>query len=254
MHPATPMDALPVPRTLAAMGFHVLCGRNRYYKTDHVLIFEKVLLDVGEWLRYAKEQLGYEKVVLYGWSGAGRFRSSISRRLRKPDDHRDPRWRPGGRSGSRSDPRGRRHLPGRVGLTRADPVGGHRPFRPQRARPEDRDVRLDIYSPDNPNQPPYSSDFVAEYRAAQLARMRRITARVKDTLELLRKRGGKEMERCFVTHRTMADLRYWDPAVDPNDRRPRLALQRRARNGEHRAHRGRPVLEPAVLAFAVVDR
>src|SRR5205085_934958 len=52
-------------------------------------------------------------------------------------------------------------------------------------------------------------------------RMRRITARVKDTLESLRKRGGKEMERCFVTHRTMADLRYWDPAVDPNDRRPR---------------------------------
>src|SRR5205085_11220980 len=87
--------------------------------------------------------------------------------------------------------------------------------------PEDRDVRLDIYSPDTPNQPPYSSDFVAEYRAAQLARMRRITARVKDTLESLRKRGGKEMERCFVTHRTMADLRYWDPAVDPNERRPR---------------------------------
>ena len=29
------------------------------------------------------------------------------------------------------------------------------------------------------------------------------------------------MDRGFVTHRTMADLRFLDPVVDPNDREPR---------------------------------
>ena len=51
--------------------------------------------------------------------------------------------------------------------------------------------------------------------------MRRRTAWVKETLDRLKRRGGKEMERGFVTHRTMADLRFLDPAVDANDRKPR---------------------------------
>ncbi len=37
-------------------------------------------------------------------------------------------------------------------------------------------------------------------------------------LDELRGRGGKEMERGFVTHRTLADPRFLDPAVDPSDR------------------------------------
>jgi pimeloyl-ACP methyl ester carboxylesterase len=41
---------------------------------------------------------------------------------------------------------------------------------------------------------------------------------VKETLEKLK---GDELERGFVTYRTMCDLRFMDPAVDPNDRKPR---------------------------------
>jgi alpha-beta hydrolase superfamily lysophospholipase len=44
---------------------------------------------------------------------------------------------------------------------------------------------------------------------------------VKETLERLRRRGGHELERGFVTYRTMADLRFMDPAIDPNGRKPR---------------------------------
>jgi alpha-beta hydrolase superfamily lysophospholipase len=51
--------------------------------------------------------------------------------------------------------------------------------------------------------------------------MRRRTDWVRRTLEKLRKQGGDELERGFVTYRTMADLRFMDPAVDPNDRKPR---------------------------------
>jgi hypothetical protein len=90
--------------------------------------------------------------------------------------------------------------------------------------PDDRDLRLDLYDPDNPRKPPYDAAFIAEYRQAQLARMRRITAEVKERLERLRNKGGKEMERCFVVHRTMADPRYIDPSVEPNDRKPNWFL------------------------------
>jgi alpha-beta hydrolase superfamily lysophospholipase len=87
--------------------------------------------------------------------------------------------------------------------------------------PDDRILEFDIYNPKNPNQPPYSADYVRAYRAAQLARMRKITATAKEMLERLKKRGGAEMERGFITHRTIADLRFMDPAIDRNDRKPR---------------------------------
>jgi alpha-beta hydrolase superfamily lysophospholipase len=69
MHPTTALHILPVPRSFAKLGFHVLCGQNRYVRNDTALIFEKVLLDYGAFVRHAKERLGYEKVVLCGWSG-----------------------------------------------------------------------------------------------------------------------------------------------------------------------------------------
>ena len=81
-------------------------------------------------------------------------------------------------------------------------------------------MELDLYHPDNPNQPPYSDEFLTRYRAAQLARNRKITAWVRETLEELRRRDDGENERGFVVHRTMADPRWLDPAVDPNGRRP----------------------------------
>src|SRR5690606_27426484 len=62
--------------------------------------------------------------------------------------------------------------------------------------------------------------FIAAYRAAQLARMRKITAWVKDTLAILKARNTAEIERGFVTHRTLAEPRFLDPSLDPNDRKP----------------------------------
>ena len=41
--------------------------------------------------------------------------------------------------------------------------------------PDNRDPEFDIYSPDCPNQPPYTQEFVDRFRAAQIARNRRIT-------------------------------------------------------------------------------
>ena len=41
---------------------------------------------------------------------------------------------------------------------------------------------------------------------------------MKDTLARLRAAGGGEVERGFVTHRTLADPRFLDATIDPNDR------------------------------------
>jgi fermentation-respiration switch protein FrsA (DUF1100 family) len=84
------------------------------------------------------------------------------------------------------------------------------------ARPFERDPALNIYDPACPDQPPYMPAFVERFRAAQLARNRRITDWVKTTLARL----GPNEERAFCVHGTMADVRWTDPTQDPSDRRP----------------------------------
>ena len=66
----------------------------------------------------------------------------------------------------------------------------------------------------------FSQDFLERYRAAQIARNRKITAWVKDKLDEFQRKGRVNEEFAFVTHGTMADPRWLDPAVDPNDRVP----------------------------------
>ena len=53
-----------------------------------------------------------------------------------------------------------------------------------------------------------------------MARNRRITHWALELLEALKKKNDGEMERAFVVHRTMCDVRWLDPAVDPNGRKP----------------------------------
>src|SRR6187431_3260022 len=71
MHPATTLNMLPMPAALASAGLHVMCCGSRYAKNDSALIMEKVVYDLGAYVRYAKENLGYRNVVLVGWSGGG---------------------------------------------------------------------------------------------------------------------------------------------------------------------------------------
>ena len=71
MHPATTLNLMPFPLAVAAAGHHVMCCGSRYAKNDTPLIMEKVVVDLGEYIRHAKEQLGYKKIVLVGWSGGG---------------------------------------------------------------------------------------------------------------------------------------------------------------------------------------
>jgi pimeloyl-ACP methyl ester carboxylesterase len=86
--------------------------------------------------------------------------------------------------------------------------------------PGKRDQALDLYDPQAANQPPYDPGFLHRYRRAQVDRNRRITATVKQRLEDLRASGRDKDEWAFVVHGTMADPRWLDPTIDPNDRKP----------------------------------
>lgn len=221
MHPTTPADVLPVPRALAAQGFHVLCARNRYFRTDQVFIFEKALLDFGAWMRYAREQLGYEKVIIVGWSGGGPLSAFYQAEAERPTITDTP-------AGDPVDIVSAGLIPGDALVFQAASVSRARilldaidPSVVDELNPDARDSRLDPYAKPGPT---FTPEFLKEYRNAQYARMKRITDWTRETLDELKRRGGKEMERGFVVHRTMADPRYLDPMVDPNDRRPYWSL------------------------------
>lgn len=220
MHPATTLQLLPMPTAMAEAGIHVMCCGSRYAKNDSALIMEKVAIDMGRYIAHAREALGYEKVVLVGWSGG----ASLSLFYQGEAEHPSITHTPAG------DP---------VDLTAAGliPADGVMMIAAHASRaitlsdwvdpsvtneldPDTRELELDIYNPKNPNQPPYTAEFIARYRTAQLARIRRITNWAREMIEEIKRRRGKEHERCFVVHRTMADLRWLDPAVDPNDREP----------------------------------
>ncbi len=221
MHPSSTLNLMPMPAGLARAGHHVLCCASRYAKNDSALIMEKVALDMGAHIRFAKAELGYKNVTLVGWSGGGSLSLFYQSQAENPTITHTPASDPVDFTAA--------------GLTPADAamfIAAHisraktltewmDPSVLIEDRPDDRELALDLYDPDNPNQPPYDAAFLDRYRAAQVARNRRITSWVHDTLDELRARDDGEMERGFVVHRTMADPRWLDPAVDPNDRRPK---------------------------------
>jgi alpha-beta hydrolase superfamily lysophospholipase len=203
---------------MARRGMHVLCAGSRYARNDTALIMEKVVLDFAAYVRHAKEAWGYERVVLAGWSGGG----SLSLLYQAEAEHPTLTHTP---AGDPVDVAGAKPVPADAVIFQAAHVSRAvmlaeviDPSVRDEDDPDDRDVELDLYDPRNPHRPPYSPEYIARYRAAQLARIRRRTAWVRDRLERFRTRGGAEVERGFVTHRTLADPRFLDPALDPNDR------------------------------------
>jgi len=219
LHPSSTLQLLPLPTALAEAGYAVLCMGSRYVKNDAPLIYEKVALDLNACIRHARDVLGYEKVVLFGWSGGGSLALFYQSQAQRPTITHTP-------AGDAVDLTAAGLLPADAMVLEAAHRARARcltdwidPSVIDEADPDRRDARFDLYSAALPVRPPYPADWLAEYRAAQLARMRRITARVLQTLEMLRKKGTAELERGFVTHRTMADPRFLDGMLQPNDRR-----------------------------------
>ena len=219
MHPMGIMHYLPLPGALAAAGVHVLTAVSRYPNNDNALIMEKVAIDLGKWVEHCRTKLGYARIVLGGWSGGGSLALFYQAEATTATVIATP-------AGDAPDLT-RAALPPADGimLLAAHVSRAHTltewldPSVVDEADPLRRDARWNLYDPACP-QPPYSADFLDEFRARQVARSQRITAWATATLAELRSREGPHGERAFIVHGTMADPRWLDPAVDANDRVP----------------------------------
>ena len=222
MHPTGGGMYLPIVNGLARAGHHVIWANSRYRGTDSALIMEKVVADLGRVVADARQRWGYEQVVLAGWSGGGSlsmyYQAVANRGLGISDTP----------AGDPYEVAPEQIPPAAAVMMLAAHVSRHGtltewidPSVLDETRPFDREPSLNLYDPANPNQPPYSAEFLARYREAQVARNRRITGWVQSELE--RRRADPESlgpELAFVVHGTMADPRWLDPTIDPSDRKP----------------------------------
>ncbi|WP_165185502.1 alpha/beta hydrolase family protein [Caulobacter soli] len=219
-HPIGGGSFLPLVTALARAGRHVVYCNTRYRGNDTALILEKCVLDLGACVADLKTRFGYRTVILGGWSGGGSLSLFYQDQATNPTITHTPAGDPVDLVGAALQPADgvmllAAHVSRSVTLTEwldSSILDEDRPF--------ERDRELNIYAPDCPHQPPYDEAFVARFRAAQLARNRRITARVRATLDEL-KTVDPDLERPFVVYGTMCDVRWTDPAQDPSDRRPR---------------------------------
>jgi len=219
-HPIGGGAFLPLVTALAFAGHHVIYCNTRYRGNDTALILEKCVLDVGACIADAKKRFGYDKIILGGWSGGGSLLLFYQDQAEHPTITHTPAGDPVDLVAAKLQPADgvmllAAHISRSVTLTEwMDPsiLDETRPF--------DRDNDLNIYGQRAAEKPPYSAAFVARFREAQVARNRRITARVKATLAELKASGEPHAERPFVVSGTMCDVRWLDPAQDPSDRRP----------------------------------
>jgi len=219
-HPIGGGAWLPLVTALAQAGHHVIYSNGRYRGNDTALIMEKCVVDLGACIRHAKESLGYEKVILGGWSGGGSLSLYYQEQAEAPSVTATP-------AGDSPDLTAAGLIPADGIMLLAAHVSRSHTLTEwmdasilDESQPEQRDPSLNLYDAANPNQPPYSQEFLDQYREAQIARNRRITKWVKEKLASLRAAGKSNHEFAFTVHGTMADPRWLDPEVDPNQRKP----------------------------------
>lgn len=219
-HPIGGGSFLPLVTALAAAGTHCIYVNPRYRGNDTALIMEKCVMDLGAAIRDLKQRFGYEKVILGGWSGGG----SLSLFYQDQAENPTITHTPAGDAVGLKD----------FGLIPADGVmllAAHisravtmtewiDPSILDEDRPFERDIALAIHHPDCPEKAPFTPAFVARFRAAQIERNARITARALAMLEEIRASSLPDAERCFTVQGTMCDVRWLDPTQDPSDREP----------------------------------
>lgn len=221
MHPIGSPAYLPLFSELARAGMHLIGCTTRYTVGDSAFQAENMLLDLGACVRDARERFGYKNVILAGWSGGGFSLMGYQAEAENPVIRKTAAGEPTLVAETRlpaadgvlflAAHRSRHHL-----LTDFLDASITNELEPDKGRIRE----FNLYDPANPNQPPYSDDFLTAYRSAQRERSRRITAFAQEKLESLKRGGEPDAEFGFVVQGTMADPRWLDPAVEPNGRKP----------------------------------
>lgn len=205
---------------MAARGYGFLGWNTRFRGDEAHFLVDHAVVDIGVGVRFLREEAGVDHVVLLGNSGGGSLMAAYQSQAV------DPNLRPAP---------GMSLAQGCEDLLPADgyiSLAAH-PGRPEvltawldasvtdERDPTRTDDSLYLWNPDN--GPPYPADFVARYRAAQVARNQRITDWAKEELERVTSAGYTD--RLFTLARTWADPRMVDPALDPSRRRPNHCYQ-----------------------------
>ena len=198
---------------LAERGFGFLGWNTRFRGNEAFFLLEHALIDIGAGADWLNREAGVETVVLLGNSGGGSLMAAYQSQA----------------LGVTMTPTPGLQLPQALHqLTAADLyvslcAHGGRPevltawFDPAIANETDPSsvvAELDMYNP--ANGPPFTADFVARYRAAQVQRNHRISQWCHAELARIRPLGMSD--RAFNVYRTWADLRLIDGSLDPSNR------------------------------------
>lgn len=232
---------------LVAAGLGCLGAGTRCLNNDVDAVHEDLLLDVAAAVRWLREERGARHVVLLGNSGGGSLFGLYQAQARRPADERLAETPAGAPTRLRDS-----ELPAADALALVSAHKGEGrvmnecidPSVVDEADPHASDPELDMYAPRNGFRPPpewcaYDEAFVARYRAAQLERVRRLDARARAWIAEAREAGRRRRDPGFealpferrlpvlqrelaepvmVVYRTMANLHYVDPRLDPSPR------------------------------------
>lgn len=198
---------------LATRGIGFLGWNTRFRGFESTFLLDHALVDIGVGVRWLREVQGIETVVLLGNSGGGSLMAAYQ--AQTVHHHVTPL------DGMRPA----------AGLTDLPAADGYIASAAHPGRPDvltawmdasvtdendalSTDPDLDLFN--ERNGPPYTSDFIARYRAAQIARNEAITDWAE--AELTRVRAAGYSDRPFTVLRTWADPRMVDPALEPTRR------------------------------------
>lgn len=245
MHPRADFGRHYCIPGFVAAGISVLGLCTRTLNNDATAVHEELLLDVAAGVKHLREN-GCEKVLLFGNSGGGSlFVFYQAQAEKKPADRlaADPSGKPTKLQAAEMIP-----ADGLL-IVSAHPGEGKilqsciDPAVVDEQQPLLTDPRLDMYSPANGfAQPPatssYDSEFVSRYRAAQQRRVEKLDNLARAMIDDAREaqalyKGSRDslsfeerqaigrraaMEPVMVVYRTMANLHYTDPSLDPSKR------------------------------------
>ncbi len=241
MHPRVDCSHHYLIPSLVGAGIAVWGQRSRAVNNDVDLVHERVLVDVMT-AQAALAAEGMSQQVLIGNSGGASLycfyaqQAGLAPEDRLSDDA----------SGAKLDLSG--PMPEPAGIVLLAPHPGQAdmlrmsidPAVIDERDPGTSDPALDMFAPENgfeepPTSARYSADFLDRYRAAQLARVRRIDAIADGILaEQEAQRGGDTASRrraratrYVEVHRTDADPRFTDLSLDPSERAYGSLLGRR---------------------------
>lgn len=238
MHPRQDLTHHVLVPELLRHGFAVWTQGARSVNYDVALVHEQALLDVAAGQVFLRES-GFEQVVTLGHSGGGTLFAFYHEQAGlAPSERitRSPAGRPVGLAGA--------EMPVPDGAVFMAPHPGQGkllerlidPSVTDESDPLSLDPGLSPFEPANgfaeaPESSSYSPEFVARYREAQSARIRRIDEWARELAELsnaartrfktrgdVRDRRAALAPRIITTYRTDADLRFTDLSLDPNDR------------------------------------